>query len=189
MKKRGRPSGAGSSLSADKIILAARELLTAEGKVPSIRRLSAELGVDAMAIYHYFSSKAVLLEAVTVALVSDIYKPEGRGDWQGDVLRLCISYVSLLNRHPGLLETMLSMKKFGPADVFRERFELALAPLSLPKVLIDDALNLIADYLHGFVLAMECQNMECQKKSGAILATDIERPVRMVMFALEQNID
>lgn len=136
-----------------------------------------------MAIYHYFSSKAVLLEAVTVALVSDIYRPEGNEDWQSEVLRLCRSYLLLLNRHPGLLETMLSMKKYGPAEVFRQRFELALSPLSLRQKTADDLLNLIADYLHGFALAVDCQD-----EPDKLPVNDIEGPLRLVMRVLENEI-
>ena len=185
MKKRGRPSGAGISLSAEKIISCARELLTESGNVPSIRRLASELGVDAMAIYHYFSSKAVLLEAVTMDLVSDIYQPEGSEDWQSEVLQLCSSYLILLNRHPGLLETMLSMKKKdGLAEIFKQRFEQAVSWLSPREALFNDVLNLIADYLHGVALAMECDG-----EPTTLTVNEIERPLMLVMGILEREVE
>ena len=184
MKKRGRPSGAGNSLSAEKIINCARELLTKSGKVPSIRRLATELGVDAMAIYHYFSSKAVLLEAVTMDLIGDIYQPEGSEDWQGEVLQLCSSYLTLLNSHPGLLGTMLSMKnKDGPAEMFRQRFEQAVSSLSPRQNVFNDVLNLIADYLHGVALAMECDS-----EPATLMVDEIQRPLMLVMGVLEREV-
>jgi len=155
-KKRGRPVGTGSQLTAASIVECARRLMQEGGKVPSIRRVSGELGVDPMAIYHYFSSKALLLEAVTVSLIEDIYEPQGSGDWQGELTLLCQSYLTLLQRHPGLLETLLSMQSVGPAEVFIERFRIALAPLQLEEPLLKDALDLMVDYLHGFALAMQC---------------------------------
>lgn len=184
MKKRGRPSGVGSTLSAEKIINCARELLTGSGKIPSIRRIATELGVDAMAIYHYFSSKAVLLEAVTMDLVSDIYQPEGSEDWQAEVLQLCSSYLSLLNSHPGLLETMLSMKnKDGLAEMFRQRFEQAVSSLSPRQEIFNDALNLIADYLHGVALAMECES-----EPATLTVDEIQRPLMLVIGVLEHEV-
>ena len=56
-KKRGRPAGAANQLSGKSIIESAKLLMCEEGKIPSIRKLASSLGVDAMAIYHYFKNK------------------------------------------------------------------------------------------------------------------------------------
>ena len=159
-KKRGRPVHARDRLSAESIVLCARILLLEDGKVPSIRKVAGELNVDPMAIYHYFSSKAVLLEAVTISLVEDIYKPTGSENWQAELQQLCESYISLLKDHGGLLETLLSMSAEGPAQVFAERFYIALSPLKLNKDELKDALDLLVDYLHGFALAMHCNTTQ-----------------------------
>ena len=157
-RKRGRPSGAKRQLSAEAIVVVARRLLVADAKVPSIRRVAGELAVDAMAIYHYFPNKAKLLEAVTVDLIEDIYEPTGSGDWRGEVAQLAHSYLQLLKDHGGLLETLLSMSDTGPAQVFTERFRLALKPLALDEQVLGNALDLLVDYLHGFALALHCQS-------------------------------
>ncbi|MGI9276140.1 MAG: TetR/AcrR family transcriptional regulator [Endozoicomonas sp.] len=157
-KKRGRPPQMQGNLTGAKIVQCARRLMLEEEKVPSIRRVSGELGVDAMAIYYYFSNKTALLEAVTVSLVEDIYEPSGTGDWQKELTLLCHSYLNLLIDHAGLLETMLSMSSPGPAQVFIERFYTALTPLSLNEKILKDALDLLVDYLHGFALAIHCNN-------------------------------
>ena len=138
--------------------------------------------MDAMAIYHYFSSKAVLLEAVTVDLVSDIYMPEGQSSWKNEIRSLCKSYLSLLESHPGLLQTILSTTAEGPSDVFRQRFEMALATLSLDAELISDVLDLLADYLHGFALSMECQ-----KESG-LSEAHLERPLNLIFEIMEYHV-
>ena len=78
---------------------------------------------------------------------------------------------------------MLSMNKYGPAEVFRQRFELALSPLPLRQNTADDLLNLIADYLHGFALAGDCQS-----ESDKLTVNDIEGPLRLVMRVLENEI-
>lgn len=155
-KKRGRPVHARDRLNAESIILCARILLLEDGKVPSIRKVAGELNVDPMAIYHYFSSKAALLEAVTVSLVEEIYQPIASDDWQAELQQLCESYLVLLKDHGGLLETMLSMSTAGPAQVFTERFYTALSPLQLNDSELKDALDLLVDYLHGFALSMNC---------------------------------
>lgn len=155
-KKRGRPSRSQSQLTPDIIVSSARSLMQRNGKVPSIRQVSGELGVDPMAIYHYFSNKAALLEALTVSLIDDIYEPKVGGNWQVELERLCKSYLELLKAHPGLLETLLTMNTFGPAQRFSQRLALAFAPLQLTEMAFKEAQDLIVDYMHGVALAMQC---------------------------------
>ena len=156
-KKRGRPAAASVTLSKERIIECANALMANEGKIPSIRKLAASLEVDPMAIYYYFANKQALLEAVTVSLVEKIYSPDPNGEWQQELTKLCQSYLNLLAQYPGLLETLLGMNSHGPATVFTERFDLAVAGLSLSEELRNNALSMLADYLHGYALAMNCQ--------------------------------
>lgn len=94
-KKRGRPNGKQSQLSAQSILEAAKSLMKRDSKTPSIRSLATELNVDPMAIYHYFKNKNALLEALTSSLVSEVYQPQADPDWQGELRRLCVSYIEL----------------------------------------------------------------------------------------------
>ena len=153
-----------------------------EGKVPSIRRVSGELGVDAMAIYYYFSSKATLLEAVTVSLVEDIYEPSGGDEWQKELTLLCQSYLKLLKDHAGLLETLLSMSATGPAQVFTERFYTALTPLALDDKTLKEALDLLVDYLHGYALAMHCNSGDT-----SLTSEHLEGPLQFCIRALARE--
>lgn len=178
-KKRGRPKGTTQQLAPSTIVDCAKSLMRSEGKVPSIRKIAGALGVDAMAIYHYFSSKSALLEAMTVSLVREIYEPQGEKPWQEELERLCKSYLTLLKNHAGLLETMLAMSTEGPADVFTQRFEVALAPLNLTEAQRKDALNFLADYLHGFALAMSCN-----PKEGELKVDKIDGPLAFYIRAL-----
>ncbi|USD38347.1 TetR/AcrR family transcriptional regulator [Ferrimonas sp. SCSIO 43195] len=153
-KRRGRPLSSQSGLSAERIIEQAHRLLLSEGKVPSLRALAAQLQVDVMALYHYFPNKAALLESLCCTLVSSVYQPEQGQNWRQELTRLSQSYLQLLADHSGLLQTLLSMTSTGPAQVFGERFEQALAPLALTPDQQQQALCLLVDYLHGFALAL-----------------------------------
>lgn len=155
-KKRGRPTKNSAPLSQESIISTAKLLMENDGKIPSIRKLALNLDVDAMAIYHYFKNKDALLEAITTSLVEEIYRPNNEKEWKQELESLCVSYLELLQRYSGLLETLLSMTSFGPAEVFTDRFNRIVAPLALTPPLQTTALHLLADYLHGFALAMKC---------------------------------
>ncbi|MGL6260183.1 TetR/AcrR family transcriptional regulator [Vibrio sp. WXL210] len=155
-KRRGRPAGQDSELSADSIMLAAKALMKSEGKVPSIRKLAGSLGVDPMAIYYYYQNKNALLEAMTTSLIEDVYQPSEGAEWRAELCRLSESYLHLLSQYPGLLEILLSMESDNPSVVFIERFERVVAGLNLTAEEKNNAIALLIDYLHGFALAMNC---------------------------------
>ncbi len=181
-KKRGRPSGKSSELSAQVILDKAKSLMRNEKKVPSIRSLASSLNVDAMAIYHYFNNKDALLESITTSLIESIYQPQVNDDWKKALTELCTSYLILLDSYPGLLNTLLSMEGTGPAQVFVERFNILIKALNLSKEAQDNALNLLVDYLHGFALALNCQGDEL------LLHVDqLTGPLNFYCAALERN--
>lgn len=154
-KKRGRPEKGKDGLSQERIVDTAKAMMKADGKIPSIRALAKELNIDAMAIYHYFNNKDSVLEAVAISLVEGIYEPTGTTRWQEEVSELGWSYLKLLGEYPGLLETLFKMKSSGPADVFMSRFNEIVDAINLTKSERQNAVNLLADYLHGFAFSMQ----------------------------------
>ncbi len=181
-KKRGRPSADKPILSAERILEQAKLMMKEDGKVPSIRKLASSLEVDAMAIYYYFDSKAVLLESITISLIEEIYDPSGDIEfcnWRAELQHLCQSYLELLQQYPGLLETLLAMQSVGPAEVFTERFDRVVEPLSLSRSDNENAIALLADYLHGYALALNCQQ-------GSQLTVDfLNGPLDLYCLGLE----
>ncbi|MGF1777585.1 TetR/AcrR family transcriptional regulator [Vibrio nomapromontoriensis] len=165
-KKRGRPSKSGPNLSQKMIVDTAKTLMQQQGSVPSIRKLAAELGVDAMAIYYYFSNKEELLEGVAISLVEGIYQPAGLAPWQEELTELGWSYLTLLSDYPGLLETLLKMRSSGPAEVFMTRFEQVISDIGLVGDAKRHAVNLFADYLHGFAFSMQFTTIEREEKKA-----------------------
>ncbi len=182
-KRRGRPKGENSQLNAQTILDTAKLMMREESKIPSIRKLATQLNIDAMAIYHYFDNKNALLEAITTSLIEDIYEPQVgtiENNWQQELTLLSKSYLTLLGTYPGLLETLLSMSSTSPAHVFSERFQLVLQPLNLKEDDIKNALDLLADYLHGYALALNCQSAE-----PALNIDSISGPLKLYCLALE----
>ncbi|MEO8674011.1 MAG: TetR/AcrR family transcriptional regulator [Casimicrobiaceae bacterium] len=90
-------------LSRERIVAAALTLIDRDGLAAfSIRGLGAALGCEPMSIYHYFQSKAYLLDAlVDDALASVLTDPRDADPF--DRLRaLARSWRSLAHRHPNL---------------------------------------------------------------------------------------
>lgn len=75
----------------------------------SMRRLGAELGVEAMAIYHHFPNKDALLDAMVGELVAQAAEP-GRPDdpWQLQLRRYALAFFERLTEHPNLVPVVLT---------------------------------------------------------------------------------
>lgn len=182
IKKRGRPQKESMALSKDVIIETAKMLMISDGKVPSIRALSAKLNVDAMAIYYYFKNKSVLLEELTTSLICEIYQPQENEEWQVELRKLSKSYITLLNKYDGLLQTLLSMQSMSPANIFIKRFKIIMKTLNISVSLENAALNLLADYLHGFSISMSCDN------SGLLTVDDIDDSLDIIFTGIRAAI-
>jgi AcrR family transcriptional regulator len=181
-KKRGRPSGSKKMLNQNSIMNMAKSLMKEDGKIPSIRKLALHLDADAMAIYYYFNNKNALLEAITTSLIEDIYQPELKDNWKSELTLLCVSYLTLLHTYSGLLDTLLSMTSESPAAVFTERFNVVIQELNLNNDAKKNALDLLADYLHGFALALNCNQTQ-----PIDITEYIKGPLQFYCVALEHS--
>jgi len=105
-----RSRGQHAGLDAATILRAAVDLADRDGLAAlSMRRLGAELGVEAMAIYHHFASKDALLDAIVGELVARAATPGRAGDdWQTQLRRYALSFFGRLTEHPNLLPLVLT---------------------------------------------------------------------------------
>ncbi|MGW0042815.1 mycofactocin system transcriptional regulator MftR2 [Rhodococcus sp. NPDC003348] len=116
----GRPSGrnagtdsrtSGSThgnLSEQEIVEAALRVIHQDGlEKLSMRRLSRELGVSAMAPYYYVSDKDELLDLVASAALDGIAAPDPGPDWTERLRALIDQIDERLSTYPGLGEVLL----------------------------------------------------------------------------------
>jgi AcrR family transcriptional regulator len=105
-------------LSPDAIAVAALGLIDRDGlETLSMRRLGEALGVEAMALYHHFPSRAALLDSISERLIGEIEMPDPSGDvvaWLGEVVRC---YVALADRHPEAFP-LLATRRFNTVAAF-----------------------------------------------------------------------
>ncbi|MEO5576195.1 MAG: TetR/AcrR family transcriptional regulator C-terminal domain-containing protein [Gaiellaceae bacterium] len=66
----------------------------------SMRRLGRELGVEAMALYHYFPSKDALVDAIVQAVVAEMKRPPSVPDWQERLRGEFRAYRQVAHAHP-----------------------------------------------------------------------------------------
>ncbi|MGH7573295.1 MAG: TetR/AcrR family transcriptional regulator C-terminal domain-containing protein [Gemmatimonadota bacterium] len=99
-------------LTRERILNAARALADAEGLAAvTMRRLAAELGVEAMSLYHHVPSKGALLDGLVAAILGEVHDAttESSGaDWRAALRDRCLTARDVMVRHPwapGLIGT------------------------------------------------------------------------------------
>ena len=102
MAKPGRKALPRRPLTADMIARQALALADAGGLENfSFRHLAKELKCEAMSIYHYYPSKAHLLDAMVVLCLSELEFIGSERPWQERITHLTRSYRKMALNHPG----------------------------------------------------------------------------------------
>ncbi|HEX4090359.1 MAG TPA: TetR/AcrR family transcriptional regulator C-terminal domain-containing protein [Trebonia sp.] len=98
--KRTRADRAG--LSREQVLDAALDLVDREGVAAlSMRRLGAELGVEAMTLYHYLPNKDALLDGIVERVMAQAQTGLTDGPWERALTDYARSLRATLLRHPG----------------------------------------------------------------------------------------
>ncbi|MFJ6386226.1 TetR/AcrR family transcriptional regulator [Streptomyces sp. NPDC091972] len=103
--RRASDRGRHGRLSRERVLSAALELVDLEGlSALSMRRLGAELGVEAMALYRYAASKEELLDGLVEALYLQLEErleaEPGGGDWREGLHRVARATYDTCLAHP-----------------------------------------------------------------------------------------
>lgn len=120
----------------------------------SMRNLGARLGVEGMAIYRHFPSKAALLEGVVEALLDELaVPPPSSVPWQTVFRAVAHAYRALLLRHPNAIPLLAQVHLTNPAAV--RTAGAVMAQLRAAGFDAQTALNVLAtveSFVNGFAL-------------------------------------
>jgi AcrR family transcriptional regulator len=112
-------------LSRERALAAAIALVDAEGMAAlTMRRLAAELGVEAMSLYHHLPGKEGLLDGLVDAVVAEIASAAGQaeadaagGDWRTRLRLRFLAARAVMLRHPWA-PALFSSRPTIPAGVY-----------------------------------------------------------------------
>ncbi len=91
-------------MSRDRIEEAALELIERDGlEAFSTRKLAAELGCEAMSIYHYYPGKAHLLDAIFDRVIGELPPDDPALPWRARIEVLVQAYRAMAPPLPALL--------------------------------------------------------------------------------------
>ena len=133
----------------------------------TMRRLAAELGVDPMAVYHYFGSKREIVLALVDAVFEAFPVPDPEAPWQEQVRAWARGYRTLARTHPLLVLSVISdSEAVGLAALHANESLVATLTSSagLAPEAVAGAIALLADYVNGYVLP--------QASAGEAVTTD-----------------
>ncbi len=159
VRRAGRPRRAAPALDSASILHAALALLEEQGEAFSMRALAHSLGVDAMAVYHYYAGKEELLlvlMAQRFAALDPRQPPfNQRQGPQRRLLALCALYLELVSATPYFVRLMARglVEQADVAERFTALFEQAVDGLALDKKTRLRGRDALVDFLHGYALA------------------------------------
>ncbi|MER7467839.1 TetR/AcrR family transcriptional regulator C-terminal domain-containing protein [Streptomyces sp. NPDC097981] len=151
------PTSRRAGLTRQKVLRAALDLVDRDGiEKLSMRRLGAELGVEAMTLYHHVPNKAALLDGL-VELVTSTVRPDNGGpadQWPQRLRSFAVAYRAELLRHPGVI-ALVATRPVRSAAALRvaEDTAAALGRAGFPPVDALRIVNSVATLVTGHCLA------------------------------------
>lgn len=141
-------------LSADRIVAAAVRVADAGGYTAvTMRNVGAELGVEAMSLYHHVANKDALLDALVEWVFSRIELPSAETAWREGMRTRAASLRDVLVRHPWALTLLDSRTNPGPALLRHHDAVIGcLRRGGFPIALAAQAFSVIDAYVYGFAL-------------------------------------
>ena len=101
-------------LSKEAVIAAALRVVDRDGlEALSMRRLGAELDVEATTLYHYVDDKGEVLDGIVEVVIGEIDLPFPIDDWKEGFRELARSERRALLAHPNVLPLVVSRPKVG----------------------------------------------------------------------------
>jgi TetR/AcrR family tetracycline transcriptional repressor len=150
-RTRGRPP----LISRESILQGALRLVDERGvEALTMRRLGVELGVDPMAVYHYFPDKASLFDGIVERLYGEVEVPRMSGDWEADLRKIATAARSSMLRHRGALVLLATRPPATPeAFTLLEACAAVLLDAGLSERNASDGIDCLGRLLIGHLVA------------------------------------
>jgi AcrR family transcriptional regulator len=141
-------------LTRDRIVATAVALADADGLAKlSMRSIAAELGVEAMSLYHHVRGKEALLDAMVDVVFGEFHDPVAGGDWRAELRRRSQSGREAMKRHRWAIGLMDSRTTPGPQSLHHHDAMLGcLRGAGFDLEMTGHAFALLDAHLYGFVV-------------------------------------
>jgi len=141
-------------LTRGRVLSAAHALIERGGLAAfSMRRLGARLGCEPMSVYHYFPSKAHLLDALVDRALAGVTVPPPGADPEDRLRQMCREYRAMARRQPKLYQLIALHRLNTPMGVrFIESVLTLIHALSPDPRFVAQSFRALGYYLTGAAL-------------------------------------
>jgi AcrR family transcriptional regulator len=137
----------------------------------SMRKLGAELGVEAMSLYNHVPNKDAIVQGIVELVLDEIeIPPEGAGDWTDRLKQMALSFRDIALAHPNVFPLLVKETRCTPS-VMRP-LEAALRSLDHAGISGRDALyayraavGFIMGYLNAHISGFLSDPIELRERS------------------------
>jgi AcrR family transcriptional regulator len=171
MSPRGR-----EPLSRERVVAGALALVELHGvEALSMRKLAAELGVEAMSLYNHVANKDDVLDAIAEVVFADIALPPPTADWRVDARALAHAFRAAALAHPRTASLSLARQLGYPAVPVTEAALDVLARAGFdPEQAVHASRTLLA-YVIGTLLREIGSGPPDETRESALVATGLPR--------------
>lgn len=149
----------------------------------TMRRLAAELDVEAMSLYHYFPGKPVLLDGLVERALSELRLPDAELDWDQRLRQLAHALRAVALAHPHLFPLVATRPLRGETAIAPVEASLdALREAGLDPEEAVSAFWALVAYLTGALLAEIAAAIGLSDEPATGLAPGIETELDQARF-------
>ncbi|MBL1098326.1 TetR/AcrR family transcriptional regulator [Streptomyces coffeae] len=141
-------------LTRDRVLTAAIRLADQSGLAAlSMRKLAAELDVEAMSLYNHVKNKEDLLDGVADLVMGEMDRPVAGGQWRAEMHRRAASVYEVLRRHWWAVDLIASRQTPGPAHLAHYDATIGcLHAAGFPYLLAGHACSAMDSHVFGFTI-------------------------------------
>ncbi len=142
-------------LSRERVLEAAVRYVDREGlEALSMRKLGAELGVEAMSLYNHVPNKSALLDGMVEVLLGELEVPPEDGDWEERIRAGYRAFRRLAHEHPNVFPLLVNRPPETMDGVWLvEEFLRTLADAGFDAKTALHAFRTLSSYTFGYAMA------------------------------------
>jgi AcrR family transcriptional regulator len=157
------------------ILAAAVGVVDREG-LPSLtmRRLGAELGVEAMSLYNHVPNKDALLDGMVEIILGELEIPVGEEDWEERIRVGYRRFRHLAREHPNIFPLLVSRPPHSPDGLWLfEAFLRTMRGAGFDAETAFHAFRVLTNYTFGYAMA-EIRGFALEPGDGAAKDLPVE---------------
>lgn len=180
-------------LSRDRLLAAAVAYADQHGiDALSMRRLAAELGFEAMALYNHVANKDDLVDGMLDLVAAEIEPASPHGDWKSAIRANAISHHEMLMRHRWAAG-LWALRTLGPQRMRLMESQLAaIGRAGFSRDLAHRAFHAVSNHILGYTLqevSFQFEDGEAEEAASAFVARIPEGSFPLIVEHVRQHLE